>query len=444
MDRTGGETEASGGKERYVRLNGFRFFLDTSELLNEAGEPVQLRPQCQALLCCLAEKPGRVVTKEDLMRAVWPDVVVTDDSLVQCVSDLRQALRDPQHRLVQTEHRRGYRLMVSTAAGEETPAEATPACSKPDGASPQEFRFAASADGVRIAYADCGKGIPVVRAPLWISHLEHDLDCLTHGPLLRAVARHHRLIRFDQRGQGLSDRHVLAGTVEQAVADLRAVVDAAEVSRFVLWAIGAGAASAVRFAGLYPERVERLILSAGWAHGVRTRRDARWTQPRGEATLKLIGEFWDDENPHVRSLITARQFPRATLEQIRSYDEMLRRSCSAAVALSATVFNIDYDVTADLGKVRCPTLVTCSRGDLITPFDEVRLIVAGIPNARLVTLDSDNFIPLPQEPAWEALTRLIDDFIEEGACAWRATSFGHRAEGPRREKLRIIGRPGGG
>ena len=131
----------------------------------------------------LARNAGRVVGKEELIRAVWPIEAVSDDSLVQCVGKLRQILGDDRHRLLQTEHRRGYRLVPARSpvvVGERAPGE--------ERAPPEERGFVTTADGVRIAYARCGSGVPIVRAAGEFSHLDHDMGCLTQGPIMRAVA----------------------------------------------------------------------------------------------------------------------------------------------------------------------------------------------------------------------------------------------------------------
>ncbi len=422
MSAKGSESEALPPN---IALNGFRYDLEANELLDGAGERVQLRPQCLGVLRCLAQRAGQVVSKEELMHAVWPGMIVTDDSLVHCVGELRHALGDARRRVLQTEPRRGYRLVSARvpnggATGDSTGDSTGDATgdatgdSTVDGLPSQEIRFAISADGVRIAYASHGQGVPVVRAARFASHLDHDLSCLTEGPILQAVARRHRLIRFDQRGQGLSDRHVDVGTLEDSVRDLEAVVDAEGLSRFVLWAIGSGVASAVRFAALHPERVERLILSAGWARGVAHRTGGNWAA-LGASTLRFIEALWDKPYTSRASVrFDWREYPGATPEQLLSYDELQRLSCSGAVAASAIGFSAEFDVTGDLGKVRCPALVTHSAREHQTPFDEARLMVAGIPGARLATLDSDNHMPLPQEPAFDALVMAMDEFIDEG------------------------------
>ncbi len=390
-----------------IALNGFRFDFDANDLLDEAGERVQVRPQCLALLRCLARNAGRVVAREDLMREVWHGLLVTDDSLVQCIGALRQALRDDAHLLLRTEPRRGYRLV---------PAQAPIGPPKPNGVLAQEVRFATTTDGVRIAYACCGEGVPVVRNPGNFSHLDHDMDCLTDGPLLRAMARGHRLIRFDRRGLGLSDRNVKMRSVDDGVLDMQAVVDAEGLSRFVIWSVGG--VSGIRFAAQYPERVDRLILVGCSARGFGHRNDGVWGDI-GPASDVLIEALWHDETSMIRTgggpNELSRLYPAATPEQARSHDRLMMLSSSGANAVAMWRIALTFDVTADLERIRCPTLVLHSQRNRVVPLDEARLLATRIPNARLVTMDTDNHVPLPQEPAFDEMVRLIEAFIAQGA-----------------------------
>ncbi len=394
---------------RRISLRAFSFDLDADALLDSAGEQVALRLQCVGVLRCLARNAGRVVAKEDLIREVWATSIVTDDSLVQCIGELRRVLGDAQHRVLQTEPRRGYRLVPGRA-----PSVDPKPAPQPDRGTAEDVRFALTTDGVRIAYACRGDGVPVVRAGGEISHLDYDMDCLTEGPILREMASRHRLIRFDQRGQGRSDREVELHSLEDAVSDLQAVVDAQGLSRCVLWAIGAGACSAIRFAAQYPERVERLILNAGWARGVASRADGFWMRA-GAAHLNEVEAIWGFEAANIRvgRLMNggSTMYPGATIEQLVSQDRMLLKACSPSAAASAIRTAAEFDVTGDLARVRCPTLVTHSRRSRITPLDEARRMADGIPGARLVVLDSDNHMPLPGEPAFDELVRLIDGFV---------------------------------
>ena len=386
-----------------IVLKGHRFDTEADELLDEAGEPVRIRPQCLGVLRCLAASAGRVVTKQDLMRAVWPGTVVTDDSLVQCISELRRALGDANHRVVRTELRRGYRLVPSSTAG------GAPA----SGGFPQEVRFATSYDGVRIAYTCSGNGVPVVRDRS-MSHLDYEMDCLAGGPIHREMANRYRLIRYDRRGQGLSDRHATISTIEQMLRDLIAVVDAEGLARFVLWSFGAGP-PAIRFAARYPDRVERLILQGAQARGLAGRRDDVYsTIPAADVLLK---ELWEDESSMVRSgggpISPSRQYPTGTLEQVRSYDRFRRVSCTAEGAMAWWRAAKYWNVAADLERVRCPTLVLHSQRNRTVLFEEAELIAARVPDNRFVALDTDNWMPLPQEPAFDVAVREIHAFIAQ-------------------------------
>jgi len=396
-----------------IVLNGYRFDTEANELLDEAGEPVSLRPQSLAVLRCLAGSLGRVVFKEDLMRAVWPGLVVTDDSLVQCIGELRRALGDADHRMVRTEHRRGYRLVASSAASIQE---------APDGDADQEVRFATSYDGVKVAYVCGGSGVPVVRAAPGTSHLGYDMDCLTEGPILRAVQSRHRLVRYDRRSQGLSDRHVTSFTLEDSVRDLLAVVDTEGVSRFVLWSMGCGP-TAIRFAAQYPDRVERLILCGCLARGVADRKDGVWgdTGPGGE---RLIEALWQDESSTIRSgggpESLSRPYPTGTLEQVRSFDRLQMAACTGEAALAVWRAAKYWNVVGDLEKVRCPALVLHSRRNRAVLLEEAELMAARIPDARLVILDTDNWMPLPQEPAFDEMVREMNAFIAQSSLATQA------------------------
>lgn len=402
-----------------VALNGHRFDLEANELLDQAGERIPLRPQCLAVLRCLVGSAGRVVDRADLMRAVWPGVVVTDDSLVQCIGELRRVLGDARHRVVRTEHRRGYRLMPSPGAGADLGTNGMPA---------QQVRFATSGDGVRIAYACLGDGVPVVRSG-GFSHLGYDMDCLTEGPLLREMASRYRLLRFDGRGRGLSDRHVTSFSIEDTVRDLLAVVDAEGLSRFVLWANGA--MSPIRFAALYPERVERLILSDTQARGLAHRRDDVWgnTDP---TTDVLVETLWADENSTIRSgggpHRLTRDYPTGTPEQQRSHDRLKMLASSGTVAVALWHAARYWSVSADLERIRCPTLVLHSQRNRKVLLEEAEFLASRIPDARLVLLDTDNCMPLPQEPAFDELLRQMEGFIAEGAPAWQAPAPGESAQ----------------
>jgi pimeloyl-ACP methyl ester carboxylesterase/DNA-binding winged helix-turn-helix (wHTH) protein len=403
-----------------IALPGFSFDVDHGELRARDGALVPMRPQCVALMRRLARDVGHVVDKEALVAAVWPHVVVGDDSLVQCVGDLRRALDDRAHRVIQTEARRGYRLVATRAPGPAADAAPDIAQLAPDFAVPgfgQQIRFARAGDGVRLAWASTGRGTPVLRAAHWMTHLEYDWRSAALGGRIHAFARAHRYLRYDMRGSGLSDRDVDPGDVDTQADDLLAVADAAGAERFVLVGISAGAAVAIRVAARWPDRVHRMLLMGGFARGVRRRGEASHATDVFDAYVRLIEDGWGRDNPATRQLMTTQLYPGADIAQQRSFNEMQRLACSSAQAGRILRMVAHFDVTADLPRVRCPTLVVHARHDARVPFEEGRTLCAAIPDARLELLDTPNHMPLPGEPAFDALTAIVDAFIGEAPLA---------------------------
>lgn len=131
----------------------------------------------------------------------------------------------------------------------------------------QHVRFCTTADGVRIAYSVTGHGPPLLRAPHWLTHLEYDWHTPIWSYWLDELSRDHSLVRFDQRGCGLSDWDAADISFEGWLRDLEAVVDAAGVKRFAVFGMSQGAAIAIEYAARHPERVTHLLLLGAYARG---------------------------------------------------------------------------------------------------------------------------------------------------------------------------------
>ena len=173
----------------------------------------------------------------------------------------------------------------------------------------QQIRFCTSHDGVRIAYASSGQGPPLVKVANWLSHLEFDWESPVWRPLLTELSREHTLIRYDERGCGLSDWNVAELSFEAWVRDLETVVDAAGVDRFPLLGISQGASIAVAYAVRHPERVSHLILHGGYARG-RLQRAATPQQREEAETMNKLAELgWGQENPAFRQFFTTQFIP---------------------------------------------------------------------------------------------------------------------------------------
>ncbi len=309
---------------------------------------------------------------------------------------------------------RGYRFALTLDA-DDTGAPARSATAPPADAVPndQDIRFARSAGGVQIAYAASGAGLPLVRAPHWMTHLEWDWRSGGFGPLIQALSRQFRLVRFDGRACGLSDRDVAPASLDEAVADLEAVVEVADLERFALLGMSGGAAIAVRYAARHPERVTHLLSIGGFVRGVLRRGAHAVSTESLDALARLIEDGWGQDNAAFRQIFASLLWPGATQDQVRSFNELQRVACSPATAAGLLRKVAEFDASADLAHVQCPTLVMHSLRDSRVPFEEGRLIASSIPNARLEPLDSPNHTPLLGEPAFQRTTHLIEAFLRD-------------------------------
>ncbi len=371
--------------------------------LRRGTEAVHLRPKTFDVLFHLAMRSGKLVTKDELIRSVWHGDAVCDDSLVQCIKELRTALNDADRAIIKTVPRRGYLFSAQI----QCEARAEPAnvhCQ-------QVIRFGRTTDRVRIAVSDAGRGSPVILTPSWFGHLEYDWRNPLIAPLLHWLSANHRLVRFDIRGTGLSDRDVDTFTLSRLQADCAAAANAAELDRYALFGLSTtGTAIAVSHAVSNPDRVSKLILHGGFVHG-RKRRNSLRDAEISDALLSLLRHGWDDENAPFLQMFASRYLPEASREQVDAIGVHQRLSASCEVAARLWNFWNDVDLTELLERVRVPTLVLHSRSNDVSPLSEGRRIAAAIPDASLIVLDTTNHVPLPGEPAWKAFTDSITDFL---------------------------------
>jgi len=282
----------------------------------------------------------------------------------------------------------------------------------------QQVRFCSSGDGVRLAYATSGSGPPLVRAPHWFTHLEHDWSNPAMMPWSAGLSRRYSLLRFDQRGTGLSDRDAPIPSWECHVADLECVVDAAQFDRFALLGLSQGAAFAIAYAARHPERVSHLVICGGFVRG----RVTRGLPPDEVETLtRLIELGWGRDDPSFRQVFTTRFMPDAGLDAIHAFNDMMPLTASAQTAARIHHANGLIDARAEAARVQCPTLVLHARGDMSIPFEEGRLVASLIPGARFVSLETRNHLILESEPAWRDFLAEMDGFYPPAGA--RASSF---------------------
>lgn len=278
----------------------------------------------------------------------------------------------------------------------------------------QKIKFCNSSDGIRIAYAQSGSGEPLVKVANWLSHLEYDWNSPVWRHWLNELSQNHTLVRYDQRGCGLSDRKVDHLSMETLVDDLEAVVDTLGLENFPLLGVCSGGPVAYKYALRHPNKVSHLILYA--AYGSKSSNEYS-SQQKAEAKtmLRLIKLGWGRDNPAFRQFYTSLFMPDANPEQIDWYNDLQRVSTSPKMAyrIQHLLFNLNIDRFED--EFDIPTLVLHSKDDSVVPFDEGREWASKISGARFVPLKSNNHILLEGEPAWQRFLAEVNSFIGSGS-----------------------------
>lgn len=377
--------------------------------LRSADRMIALEPQVFDLLVYLIRHRDRVVSKDDLLAGVWNGRIVSDSTLDSRINAARKAIGDSGQRqqLIRTVIRRGFRFVAPVQEIVERPTDAEV---RPAVASKQEVSFCRSSDGVSIACASVGAGAPLVKAANWLTHVEYDWDSPAWSPLLHWLAERRRLIRYDGRGTGLSDRTVADISFAGFVRDFGAVVDAINVDRFAVLGISNGASVAIDYAARHPERVSKLILLGAYVQG-RNRRGSPTEKEKAATFLSMLRHGWGDENSVFMRAFASVFIPSGSPEQIKWFADLQRITASAENAERIRRVCDDIDVLSVLSRVRMPTLVLHCRQDGVVPLEQGRMIAAAIPDARFVTLESDNHVLLAGEPAWPRFLQEIESFL---------------------------------
>jgi DNA-binding winged helix-turn-helix (wHTH) protein/pimeloyl-ACP methyl ester carboxylesterase len=392
---------------------GYRFDeceLDMAEQqLRRHGELVNIEPQVFDLLACFVTNPGRLISHDELVQTVWNGRVVSDSAIAARISAARKAIGDDgkAQRLIETVPRRGYRFLATVDQPQNDvieplsrPEQSTDSNRLAHQLDHQDIHFSQSVDGTRIAYASTGSGRPLVRTGHWLTHLEHDWHSPIWRPFLDEMGRRFNVIRYDQRGCGLSDREITDFSFPRFVQDLEAVIDASGHERFILYATSQGVPVAIDYCVRNPGRVSHLVLHGGYARG-RLVRDKEADLEQGEAIIKLIEHGWGVTDSPFLKAFTTMYIPDANREQMDSLVELQRLTTNThnAVAIRRAVDS--FDVASLLPEVAAKTLVMHAAHDGVHPVDQGRDLAAGIAGSEFVLLESENHAILPQEPAWK-------------------------------------------
>jgi len=361
---------------------------------------VKLRARAFQLLCYFIENRGRLIPKGELLEFLWPGTFASDDSLVQVLSDIRQALGPESQRVIATVSRRGYRFDTLVTETEDRPP------------SPSTFRipetqYALSGE-LRIAYQVLGDGpIDLVHAPGWVSHVEYGWEEPSLANFYCGLAAFSRLILFDKRGTGLSDRAAGLPDIQQRMDDVRAVMDAAASRRAAIFGWSEGAGMAITFAATYPERSIALVLVGAYARR-EWAPDYPWAptpEERKTGYYNTIEREWGGP-VGIEHVAPSRAKDPAFRDWWGTYQ---RRSASPAAALALARMNTSIDVRDFLSKVRVPTLVMHRRHDQNAKLEEGRYIADRIPGAQFVELDGEDHLPFASDV--ESILRYTEDFV---------------------------------
>jgi pimeloyl-ACP methyl ester carboxylesterase/DNA-binding CsgD family transcriptional regulator len=274
---------------------------------------------------------------------------------------------------------------------------------------PQRVRFCEAPDGVRIAYAVHGSGPPLLISTCWLSHLQYDWESPVWRHFLAELGRFATVIRFDERGHGLSDWDVTDHSLPARIGDLASVADAAGFDRFALMAMAQGGPVAISYALAHPARVTRLVFYGSYSAALNgATPDERELEDAFDAMIKV---GWARPDSTFRRVFTSLMIPNASEEQMRWLDDLQRVTTSATTAQLSRRQRIAADADALLPRLELPTLVLHALGDRMNSFEHGRHLASSIRGARLVALESDNHIVLEDEPAWSVLVEEVRQFL---------------------------------
>lgn len=383
--------------------------------LRRDGEEQRVEPQVFDVLALLVRERERVVRREELLDAVWGDRFVSESAVTSRIKAARQAIGDDGQRqgLIRTVHGRGYQFVgaVDEVVDEVAEEVAGPTTGAPPGPPPQEIRFCTARDGVRLAYATIGDGPPLVKVANWLSHLDYDWESPVWRHWLVELSARFRLVRYDERGCGLSDWNIERFALDDWVHDLETVVDAAGLERFPLLALSQGGPVAIAYAVRHPERVSRIVLLGSFAQGFRKRAATQEAHDLNDAMIDLVRLGWGSPEPTYRQAFVSWFLPEGTQEEWRAFDELQRRSTSPANAWRFLNEFYDIDVIGLAPRVTAPTLILGGRREPSAMFEQSRVLASLIPNSRLVPLDSANHLLPERDPAWPRFLAELDAFL---------------------------------
>lgn len=298
--------------------------------------------------------------------------------------------------------------LLGEAGSPAKPSQPEPAASTPY---KQKVQFATSPDGVQIAYAVSGGGPPLVKAAHFLNHLQFDWQSPVWRHWMQAFSSQYTYIRYDERGTGLSDWDVEEISLAAWVLDLETVIEELGIRDFPLMGASQGGPVAIKYAVKHPERVSHLVLYGAYGRSSLAEGASKEDVSSAEALLRMTESGWAEDNPAFRRMFATKFIPDATLEELKSFEQVMQLSAPAENAVRTLRTMRQVDVLDEAARVEVPTLVLHCRQDEAVSFESGRTLAGRIPEARFVPLESKNHILRPDEPAWSKLLREIREFV---------------------------------
>ena len=390
----------------------FRLELREHRLLRN-GAPIPIAGKAFQTLRVLVEARGNLVSKQDLMTAVWPETAVEENNLDRNISTLRKALGEQSNgrQFIETVPRVGYRFLAPVSESNSASPRIAPAAEISPSAR-QEIRFCVTPDKVRLAYSTIGTGHPIVRVANCFNHLDFEWESPIWHHWVRDLASGASILRYDGRGNGLSTWDVDNVSFEAWVHDLEVVVDAAGLDKFALFGHSQGGAIAIAYAVRHPERVSHLILCGAYSRGAYHRGHPDAVEVRC-ALETLVRLNWGKTNPSFFQVVTNLYIPEKATDEDQCWFKDLQIISVSPDNLVRTMRACDdINIRSLLPSITVPTIVFHADRDRIAPPEEGRILAAEIPGAVFVPLPTANHILLAEEPAWKLFREELSSFLK--------------------------------
>ena len=375
--------------------------------LVRAGAEVAVEPQVFDLLTLLAQAPDRVVSKDEIVEAVWGGRIVSESAISARIAAARKAVGDDGARqaVIRTVARRGLQMVAAVSVSQRDPApELTHE-------TVQRIRYVQLPSGVSMAYAIIGKGPPVILVQHGRSDLEAEWQLASERQRFLRMAERNTLVRFDAIGSGQSDRNPGRADIALQAEDIGHLVDHLGLDRFAMVSHSGGCNQLIHYAAHHPDRVSRIAMTGAYAEGrlIRAGQSASGIDPLREMLAQ--GKAPQGEAFFAAAMMAYQ--PEGPLDAVMAFARMVKDAASEDFELRVRdVINTHSNMPL-LGRIACPTLILHSRGDAVHPLSEAQKLAAHIPVAELVALPCRNHIPMPGNAAYDAYMATLTDFLAE-------------------------------